>query len=81
MALRTRYELKAGQWHAVLADAEAKAALAGLMPGPQCGAFCAMLAEAARQVGDEPARRRWWARVELLCYPPQVQRMRERGVG
>ncbi len=81
MALRTRYELMAGYPTAVLEDAERKAALSELMPGPQCGAFCAMLAEAAHQVGDAAGRRRWALRVDLLCTPEQVARMRERGVG
>ena len=79
MALRTRYELRSGRAELVLVDAEAKARLAGLMPGPQGGAFCAMLSAAARQVGDEAARRRWGLRAELLCDPEQLARMRERG--
>ena len=76
MALRTRYELMIGRDAAALEMAEQRLRLAELMPGPQCGALHAMMALAAKRVGDLPQHERWWKRVELLCSPEQVEQIR-----
>ncbi|MEL7087137.1 MAG: hypothetical protein AAGL98_01645, partial [Planctomycetota bacterium] len=80
MALRARHEVMAGQDAAALHRAEEKIRLAELMPGPQCGAFHALLATAAHRVGRADDHRRWWARVELLCSPEQIQQL-DQGLG
>ena len=80
MALRARYEVMAGQDAAALHLVEQKVRLAELMPGPQCGAFHALLATAAHRLGRADDHRRWWARVELLCSPEQIKQLDE-GLG
>lgn len=80
MALRARYEVMVGQDEAALHLVEQKMRLAELMPGPQCGAFHALLATAAHRTGRTEDHRQWWARVELLCSPEQIKQLDE-GLG
>lgn len=75
MGLRARYEVMAGHDEAALDRAEEKIRLAELMPGPQCGAYHALLATAAQRVGRNDDHRRWWGRVELLCNPEQIAQL------
>lgn len=77
MALRTRYELMIGRDHEVLRDARDKVRLSELMPGPQCGAFHAMLAIAAENTGHDEWHRWLWRRVTLLCNDEQIAQLRE----
>ncbi|MEM7624375.1 MAG: hypothetical protein AAF333_01970 [Planctomycetota bacterium] len=80
MALRARYEVMVGHDDAALHLAEQKVRLAELMPGPQCGAFHALLATAAHRAGRAEDHRRWWTRVELLCSDEQIRQLGE-GLG
>lgn len=80
MALRTRYELLVGKPTHALLGAGHKMRLAELMPAPQCGAFHAMLAVAAKQTGRDDWFARLWPKVELLCSEAEIQQMRESGL-
>lgn len=80
MALSTRYELLVGKPTHALVGVEYKMRLAELMPAPQCGAFHAMLATAARQAGRDDWFDHLWPRVELLCSEAEIGQLRENGL-
>jgi len=80
MALRTRYELLVGEHAQTLAGIEQKASLSELMPAPQCGAFHAMLAAAAKRSGRDDWFDHLWPRVELLCTETEIGHLRESGL-
>ncbi len=81
MALQTRYEVAIGRYDAAARDAASKVSLAELLPAAQCGAVHAMLAAAAQHTAQDDLARRLWARVELLCTPQQVDRLKAGGFG
>ncbi len=75
MALHTRYLLAIGQNQAAMYQADHRSQLAELMPGPQCGAFAAMLAIASERLGETDHASRFWHRANLLCSDEQLQRV------
>ncbi|MEM1107751.1 MAG: hypothetical protein AAGH99_03580 [Planctomycetota bacterium] len=77
MALNTRYALLVNQPAYALAGFEQKMSLSELMPAPQCGAFHAMLAAAAKRVDRDDWFEQIWPRVELLCSEEEIAHMHE----
>ncbi|MEM8739009.1 MAG: hypothetical protein AAGG38_11115 [Planctomycetota bacterium] len=77
MALRTRYELLAGQHARTLDGIEQKVRLAELLPAPQCGALHALFATAAQRSGRDEWIRWLGPRVDLMCSPGERQRLAE----
>lgn len=80
LAVQTRYEVLMGRPDAALYRYDRKAQLAELLPAPQAGALHAMLAAAARDMGDAPLAEWLGRRAALLCTPDQLKRLQPSAV-
>ncbi len=76
LALQTQYEVAAGHDAHALWRLNEKISHAELMPGPQCGAFHAMVAVAAERTGQTELAQWLSARAELMCTAEQLTQLR-----